>query len=42
MTIIALAILTLGFASCSKDDSVKPVKPIKTVVADKTDVGQGD
>jgi hypothetical protein len=41
--IIAFAVVTVGFASsCTKDNSVTPAKATKTVVADKSDVGQGD
>ena len=41
--IIAFAVLTTGLvSSCTKDNSVTPAKATKTVVADKTDVGQAD
>jgi len=41
--IIAFAVAVTGLASsCTKDNSVTPAKTTKTVVADKTDVGQGD
>jgi hypothetical protein len=39
--IIALAVVTTGLASCSKDNSVKPAsaKATKVIVADKQDLG---
>ncbi len=41
--IVALVVLTSGVvSSCTKDNSVKPSSTQKNVVADKTDVGQGD
>lgn len=40
---VFLAITTLAsVSSCTKDTSVKPATSFKNVVADKTDVGQGD
>jgi len=41
--IIALAVLTTGIASsCTKENSVAPTKAKTTVVADKSELGQGD
>ncbi len=41
--IIAFAIITTGLASsCTKDNSVAPAKAKTTVVADKSELGQGD
>jgi len=41
--IIALAVLTTGIASsCTKENSVTPTKSKTTVVADKSELGQGD
>jgi len=41
--IIALAVLTTGIvSSCTKENSVAPTKAKTIVVADKSELGQGD
>lgn len=41
-SILFVAAIMLGMASCKKDETMQPLKSGKNVVSDKKDLGTGD